>query len=41
MAGVSDEQFQDSLVAIERAIMSSIYISAFYPFGGVDQQIDR
>ena len=41
MTGVSEEQFQDTLVSTERAIMSRIYKYAFYPNGEIDKEIDR
>ena len=39
--GASEEQLQDTFVATERAIMSSIFKYAFYPNGEVDMERDR
>ena len=39
--GASEEQLQDTCVATERAIMSSIFKYAFYPNGEVDMERDR
>jgi len=41
MTGVNEEQFQDTLEATERAIMSSIYKFAFHPNGEIDIERDK
>lgn len=40
-SGASEEQLKDTFIATERAILSSIFKSAFYPNGDVDMGNDK